>query len=397
MASAAQRIKCHATSGRKESNLGLIDRYVFATFLRVFLICFAGLFGMYVVGDFVNNLNEFLDPRVSANGLLSALIRYYGPCLPWFFDITAGIAALVASVFTVTWLQRYSEMTALMAAGITRWRIVRPLIVATVLVSGAAAANREWGMPRFGDSLSRNIQDLVGNRKQRLHPARDRLTQVTLAGEEVLLSEQRIVAPRFELPPHFGSWTGQLKARFAEALPATNDHPAGYLLQEVAWPDGVVPSTDVQWGEAVVLFTPSAHAWLTRDQCFLASNVPLTQLAGESSANRFASTGQILRELHNASVDVGRDAVVTLHARFVQPLLDMALSFAGLGIILHRIARNVFVASGYAMLLVAVHFGVTLASHSLGVGFLISAAFAAWLPVMIMIPLAFWLSTSLSR
>jgi len=265
------------------------------------------------------------------------------------------------------------------------------------LVSLVAATNRELWIPKFGASLSRNVQDLVGSRKQRLHPSHDRVTQVILAGEEVNFGERRVVAPRFELPNTFGPWAGQLKAPFAESLTASDEHPAGYLFTDVDWPADPTEAVDVILAGQPVLMTPANHAWLGPNQCFLASDVPLAQLAGANSASRFASTPEILRDLQNPSVEVGRDTLVSLHARFVQPILEVALMFSGLGVTLHRIARNVFVASGYAMLLVALHFGVTLASHSLGIGFLVSASMAAWLPVVVMVPLSVWLSSSLSH
>ena len=51
--------------------------------------------------------------------------------------------SLIAAMFTVTWIQRHNEMTALMAAGISRVRVVRPVIIACVVLAALTAAGRE--------------------------------------------------------------------------------------------------------------------------------------------------------------------------------------------------------------------------------------------------------------
>ena len=45
-----------------------------------------------------------------------------------FFDRMSGVLTLIAVMFTVTWIQRHQEMTALLAAGISRRRVLRPVL-----------------------------------------------------------------------------------------------------------------------------------------------------------------------------------------------------------------------------------------------------------------------------
>ena len=127
----------------------LIDRYVFFLFLRVFTLCFLCLTGIYVVGDFVGHLNEFIDASEEHGGILKTIGRYYALRVPWFFDLIGRIVALISAIFAVTWLQRHNEMTALMAAGISRWRILRPVFIGVILITILAAINREAIIPKF--------------------------------------------------------------------------------------------------------------------------------------------------------------------------------------------------------------------------------------------------------
>jgi lipopolysaccharide export system permease protein len=78
-----------------------------------------------------------------------------------------------------------------------------------------------------------------------------------------------------------------------------------------------------------------------------------------------------------------------LHARLVQPLLDLSLVLLGIPLVLRGQTRNIFVAAGIGIVLVGVLLGVVLVCHALGKNYLLSAALAAWLPLLLFGPLAY--------
>jgi lipopolysaccharide export system permease protein len=126
------------------------------------------------------------------------------------------------------------------------------------------------------------------------------------------------------------------------------------------------------------------------------SNVTFQQLAG---GNTFSSTGQLIAGLRNPSLDIGADVRVTIHSRMVQPLLDVTLLFLGLPLVLRRDSRNVFIAIGMCAGVVMVFMVVTMICHHLGQSYWIRAALggpalAAWLPLMIFVPVAVLLTES---
>ena len=210
----------------------VIDRYVFFLFLRVFIICCTCLAGMYVVGDFVENLNEFIDAAAQYGGMLQVMARYYAGRIPWFLDMIARVAALVAGVFAVTWLQRNNEMTALMAAGISRWRIIKPLVFGVVMVTVIQVINREVIIPHFREELSQSIRDWSGNKASPMSPQFDYMTDILLDGQEAIARDQRIVKPAFRLPMTMAYFSSELNADYAVRRPATPDHPSGYSADQ---------------------------------------------------------------------------------------------------------------------------------------------------------------------
>ena len=217
----------------------LIDRYVFMVFARVFTLCFLCLTGIYVVGDFVGNLNEFIDASDQRGGILMTLGSYYAMRVPWFFDLIGRIVALISAVFAVTWLQRNNEMTALMAAGISRWRILRPVVTGVVIVTVLGAVNREMVIPRLREELSQNVRDLTADTATPLTAHFDHMTNILIDGEEGLEKGKRIVKPTFRLPLAMSYFSRQLIAESAVRAPATPELPAGYLLESVSTPENI--------------------------------------------------------------------------------------------------------------------------------------------------------------
>ena len=124
----------------------IFDRYLLRMFVKVLVVSFLSLTGLYVIIDLFGNLEEFISYAEREGSLLGVLGDYYGARVLSFFDRISGLLALIAAIFTITWLQRTNELMAVTAAGIPKVRIVRPLIIATAFVAMLAAASREIGV-----------------------------------------------------------------------------------------------------------------------------------------------------------------------------------------------------------------------------------------------------------
>jgi lipopolysaccharide export system permease protein len=367
----------------------IFDRYLLRTFMKVLLVSFLSLTGLYIVIDTFNNLEEFLSYANRQGSLLGVLIDYYGARVLSFFDRISGLLALMAAIFTVTWFQRSNELTAVTAAGIPKLRIVRSLVISTIVVAVLAAANREIGLPRFRDKLSRNAQDWLGEKSAQFTPRRDNRSNILITGKAAIAARQEIEQPSFRLPGSCASFGRQLMAARARCVEATADHPQGFLLEEVAQPENIAAIDSLFVDERPVILTAREHPWLKPNQCFVASDITFVHLTEDSSLRQYSSTPQLIGELHNPSLDYGAETRVTVHRRFVQPVLDVTLVLLGLPLVLSRSHRNVFVSAGQCLLLVGVFYIIGLACQSLGNTVVVSPALAAWLPLLILGPLAY--------
>ncbi len=366
----------------------LFDRYLLRTFVRVLVVSFLSLTGLFIIIDMFGNLEEFIAYAEREGSLVQVLCGYYGARVLSFFDRISGLLALIAAIFTITWFQRTNELTAVMAAGISKARIVRPLVAATVVVALLAVANREVGLPRVRDKLTRNAQDWLGESARRLTPRRDNRTLILITGKATVAARQEIQQPTFRLPPSLAQFGRQLVAREAVYHSATDQHAGGYLLRGVTQPANLAEIASADQDGQPVIYSPQDHAWLKPDECFVATQITFDLLAADALWCQYSSTPELIELLRNPSLDYGADTRVTLHRRFVQPVLDVTLLFLGLPLVLARSKRNIFVAAGQCLLLMAVFFVVVLACQALGNTILVSPALAAWLPMLIFVPIA---------
>jgi len=369
-----------------------MDRYLLCAFLKSFLVCFLSLAGLYVVVDLFTNLDEFISLGRQEGSLWPVLSQYYGARVLAFFERTSGILTLIAAMFAVTWLQRHNEMTALLAAGISKARITKPIVLMVVLISIISVLNRELFLPHFQSRLSRNAQNWHGEKGVRFSGRHDHETRILIRGKETIANEQMISEPNFRLPPALQSFGRSLVAQAAYYQAAAGERPAGYLLKQVEQPEALpdLPSVGVA-GQAVIL-SPHDTPWLASDECFVVSSVSFPQLQNDHGAQQFASTAALITGLRNSGTDYGARVRVLIHKRFVRPILDVTLLFLGLPLVLAGTNRNVFMAIGTCMLLVVGFSVLVIFCHSLGNQYLVAPVLAVWLPVGVFVPIAAALS-----
>ncbi len=374
----------------------IVDRYILWQFISVLFICFFSLTGLYIVFDAFSNLDNFMECAEKEGGLMQLMGTFYLFKAVVFFDLTSGVLCLIAAMFTMTWLQRHNEMTALMAAGVSRFRIALPVILCVCVISGLSAASRELILPHFRGDLSRNAKDLLGEASQEMRPKYDNKSDILLRGQTTVAAEKRIDAPDFLLPTGMDRYGRQIRAAVAIFQPAEGDRPAGYLMQGVSEPVDLLsqPSLYDHGGDKTVL-TPIDYPWLKPNEVFVVSEVDFEQLTGARGFLQFSSTAELIHSLHNESLDFGANVRVGIHCRLMRPLLDINLLFLGLPLVLRRDNRNVFVAVGLCLAVVTIFLLTVYGARFLGSAVVLSPHLAAWIPLLIFAPVAVAMSDPL--
>jgi lipopolysaccharide export LptBFGC system permease protein LptF len=136
----------------------ILDRERYWAFLKAYIICFITLVGLYVVIDAFSNFDEFTS-RATGWGLCKVMARYYLVHMSQYYDRLCGVIGMMAAIFTVTWMQKNNELLAMMAAGISTHRVIRPVWISSIIVSALAVFNQERIMPVIAEELQRNHAD----------------------------------------------------------------------------------------------------------------------------------------------------------------------------------------------------------------------------------------------
>jgi LPS export ABC transporter permease LptG/LPS export ABC transporter permease LptF len=147
----------------------LLDAYLMRGYLRVFLMAFVGMLGIFYIATFID-LSDKLFKGQATGGML---VRYFWYATPQFVYYVMPIAALISTLVTVGVLTKSSELTVMKACGISLYRAAMPIFLFGLLWSGAlfgleetvlAHANRKaqelrhvmrGGSPRTFDVLNR--------------------------------------------------------------------------------------------------------------------------------------------------------------------------------------------------------------------------------------------------
>ena len=110
----------------------LLDRYVGRQYLKIVLLTFVGLLGIFYIATFV----DLSDKLFKGETTVLLILEYFWYGTPQFVFYVLPISVLVATLVTVGMLTKSSELTVMKACGISLYRVSLPLLLFSVLWSG---------------------------------------------------------------------------------------------------------------------------------------------------------------------------------------------------------------------------------------------------------------------
>ena len=135
----------------------LLDRYVVSEFLRLFLLFVMAAPVLFILGDLMDNLDRYMERGLSTRQVgLSYLYQ-----VPLFVLYSFPIASLIASVFTVSNMTRYSEVAAAKAGGVSFYRLFAALPFLGVVLTVAAL-----GLSELVPVANRMRAEVLGERSR---------------------------------------------------------------------------------------------------------------------------------------------------------------------------------------------------------------------------------------
>ena len=111
--------------------MSILFRYLVREYLKIFLMCFAGLMTVYLVVDFFEKGRRFIKFDYQTVHVLS----YFLLRTPGIAFQIAPLAVLMATLLTLGMLARNHEITAMQSCGISLGRTALPFLVCSSLVA----------------------------------------------------------------------------------------------------------------------------------------------------------------------------------------------------------------------------------------------------------------------
>jgi lipopolysaccharide export system permease protein len=123
--------------------MGILNRYIALTWLRLLLLCLSGFVGLYLVVDLIEKIPRFLR----SGGAAADIIQYFIWKLPEMVSRTATFSILMATLLTLGLLSRDSEIIAMRSCGISLFKIALPLLTLGFVSSVILLINAELLLP----------------------------------------------------------------------------------------------------------------------------------------------------------------------------------------------------------------------------------------------------------
>ena len=111
----------------------ILDMLIARTFLRIFVLFVLGAPLLFIVGDIVEQVDRYFDRGLTVGELTTAYVFMLPEFISWSFPI----AALIAAVFTIHSMTQHREILAAKAGGISFHRLMAPLVVVGLVLTGA--------------------------------------------------------------------------------------------------------------------------------------------------------------------------------------------------------------------------------------------------------------------
>lgn len=356
-----------------------LDRYIVRQLGVDYAIGLTVMMSLYVVLDLFFNIDEFTEGSSSWIAVLGDIGSYYGSHSFLYFSQLSGVITLFACMTTLARMRRANELTAVLASGVSLYRVAVPIVVFGLGTSLLWYVDTEAVLPRLAHHLARSHEDARGRSARGVWFVRD--------GDTALLSAMEFVPARAWMRQPLvlyrdenGRATRLLEAQEATWNPMTG-HPAGGVWRLAG---GLERTLESSRGDGI---RPS-DAPDTVPIDFYESRLGPRAIEARQTQQwlKFSSTRELSRLAEEDPTLIGRVRQIR-HTRFAAPLVHVLMLLLGLPFFLSREPANIVSDAGKCVAACGLCFLLSFASEHFVVGTTLSAL-PAWIPLIVFSPVA---------
>ncbi len=360
----------------------ILDRYVLREFLHYLLMGLLLFLGLFIVVDLFEKLDTFVDHQARAMDVAA----YYLYGIPYILVLTIPIAMLLASLLALGQLGRTGELSAMSSAGVSFFRILRPLLFFSMLVSLATFGLAEWIMPRAAVSRERVLEERI--RQEAAAPI-SRKRNITYIGRGDRLFYIKTVDPKRDIlrdvvVQQFGQVDGKRHVTFrldAREAQVVND----------AW---VFRSGFVRHGMPThETVAPFRNLWIStipeRTEDFLRAEPDPMELGRKGLAD-------YIRRLRESSART-RKYEVEYHLKLAFPLVNLIIVLLGTSISARLRRPGMALGFGLSVFIGFAYYAFVRAGQAIGYNGALAPLISAWLGNIVFLALAAGLQMKAGR
>ena len=165
--------------------MAILTRYTVKMYLRNFALSLSSFAGIYLLIEFFEKVDNFVEKSAP----IGLYFSYFLNAIPLFATQVAPLAILMAAFITVGGLSRTGELTAMRAGGLSLYRITRPLIITTCIITLLLLGTQELILPRSASTMNKILHQQIKGDSQ---PQRIRNKIWVRTGNSILHIEQAI-------------------------------------------------------------------------------------------------------------------------------------------------------------------------------------------------------------
>ena len=139
-----------------------LDRYIIGKFIGTYIYAIILIISISIVFDVNENLAKFTQYHAP---LKAIVFDYYMNFVPYFANLVSPLFVFIAVIFFTSKLAGNSEIIAMLAAGISFKRLMRPYMISCVLISALSFYLSAYVIPH-GTVIRQNFETMYKNKKR---------------------------------------------------------------------------------------------------------------------------------------------------------------------------------------------------------------------------------------
>ena len=141
-----------------------LDRYIIAKFIGTYIYSIVLIISISIVFDVNENLAKFTQYHAP---LRAIVMDYYMNFVPYFANLFSPLFVFIAVIFFTSKLAGNSEIIAMLAAGVSFKRLMRPYMISCVFISLLSFYLSAYVIPH-GTVIRQNFEAMYKNKKRNM-------------------------------------------------------------------------------------------------------------------------------------------------------------------------------------------------------------------------------------